>query len=92
VEGITGSDTMTTPVDFNNITDANPLANASAICSARRTRAGSTVTARRSRSPRPPAATPAPPPPWSAQHANGQEPVAGLLADVNGDLFGTSKR
>ena len=40
-----------------------------AICSARHSWAGRTTRARCSRSPRPPAATPAPPPPWSASTA-----------------------
>ena len=50
-----------------------------------------TGTARCSRSPRPPPATPAPPPPWSASTApTAHIPLGSLIADANGDLFGTT--
>ena len=49
------------------------------------------LAARCSRSPRPPAATPARRPRWSASTApTARAPWAGLIADANGDLFGTT--
>ena len=49
------------------------------------------ATARCSRSPTPPPATPAPPPPWSDFNVtNGANPLGSLIADANGDLFGTT--
>src|ERR1700732_5361339 len=63
-----------------------------ATCSARHLAAGRTTSARCSRSSRPAPPMPAPPPSCSASAAAmGANPYAGLIADANGDLFGTTK-
>ena len=88
--------TPTTLVSFNDadgaapngslIADANGDLFGTTACTAART-----TTARCSRSPRPPAATPARPPPWSASTApTAALPHGSLIADANGDLFGTT--
>ena len=89
--------TPTTLVSFNGADGGVPagslIADANGDLFGTTHAAARTATARCSRSPRPPPATPARRPRWSASTApTERSPEASLIADANGDLFGMTNQ